>query len=37
VSSDWAAGCIAVATDAEIDQIAAWVDTHRVRAVRLDP
>ena len=37
VASDWTAGCIAVATDAEIDQIAAWVDAHRVRAVRLCP
>jgi murein L,D-transpeptidase YafK len=33
--SDWTAGCIAVASDAEIDQIAAWVRDHGVRTISI--
>lgn len=33
VSSDWTWGCIAVATDAEIDAVAAWVTATRVKRV----
>jgi hypothetical protein len=35
VRADWTAGCIAVATDDEIDEVAAWVRRHRVAGVRL--
>jgi len=35
VRSDWTAGCIAVATDDEIDDVAAWVRKHAVKDVRL--
>ena len=35
VSRDWTAGCIAVATDAEIESIAAWVRKQEVKDVRL--
>ena len=37
VASDWTAGCIAVATDDEIERIVAWVDARQVRTVRLVP
>ncbi len=33
VETDWTLGCIAVATDAEIDQVAQWVREHRVTRV----
>ncbi len=33
VASDWTWGCIAVATDAEIDAIAAWVNATKARRV----
>lgn len=35
VETDWTLGCIAVATDAEIDDIAAWVRRLRVTRVEL--
>jgi murein L,D-transpeptidase YafK len=35
VSQDWTAGCIAVATDTEIDIVAAWVRDQEVKNVRL--
>lgn len=35
VSQDWTAGCIAVATDAEIETVAAWVRKQEVKDVRL--
>jgi murein L,D-transpeptidase YafK len=35
VTRDWTAGCIAVATDEEIEQVAAWVREHGVKEVRL--
>jgi len=35
VGTDWTAGCIAVATDQEIDDIADWVRRREVKAVRL--
>jgi hypothetical protein len=35
VAQDWTAGCIAVATDAEIQAIAAWIRFHGVKHVRL--
>jgi L,D-peptidoglycan transpeptidase YkuD (ErfK/YbiS/YcfS/YnhG family) len=35
VRSDWTAGCIAVATDEEIDAVAAWIRKHAVKDVRL--
>jgi hypothetical protein len=35
VASDWTAGCIAVATDDEIDEIATWMRQRAVRGVRL--
>lgn len=35
VTRDWTAGCIAVATDEEIEQVAAWVRAHAVKEVRL--
>ena len=31
--SDWTAGCIAVSSDAEIDQIDAWVKAHQVKSI----
>jgi murein L,D-transpeptidase YafK len=37
VSRDWTAGCIAVATDEEIDAVAAWVRKQEVKDVRLVP
>ena len=37
IASNWTAGCIAVATDAEIERIVAWVEAHQVRTVRLVP
>lgn len=33
---DWTAGCIAVRTDEEIEQIAAWLRAHGGRQVRLE-
>jgi hypothetical protein len=35
VATDWTAGCIAVATDDDIEAIAHWVDDRGVRTVRL--
>ena len=35
VTRDWTAGCIAVATDEDIEQVAAWVREHGVKEVRL--
>jgi murein L,D-transpeptidase YafK len=35
VSQDWTAGCIAVATDEDIEAVAAWVRKHEVKNVRL--
>ena len=35
VVTDWTAGCIAVASDDDIERIVGWVNAHRVRAVRL--
>jgi murein L,D-transpeptidase YafK len=35
VMRDWTAGCIAVATDEEIEAVAAWVRKHGVKEVRL--
>jgi murein L,D-transpeptidase YafK len=37
VAQDWTAGCIAVATDAEIEAVAAWVRAREVKDVRLVP
>jgi len=37
VSRDWTAGCIAVATNEDIDAVAAWVRTREVKDVRLVP
>jgi murein L,D-transpeptidase YafK len=37
VAQDWTAGCIAVATDAEIEAVAAWVRKQGVKNVRLVP
>ena len=37
VARDWTAGCIAVATDADIDAVAAWVRAREVKDVRLVP
>ncbi len=37
VVEDWTAGCIAVATDADIDAVAAWVREREVKNVRLVP
>jgi murein L,D-transpeptidase YafK len=31
--SDWTSGCIAVSSDAEIDEIAAWVKEHQVQSI----
>jgi murein L,D-transpeptidase YafK len=36
VAQDWTAGCIAVATDADIDAVAAWIRKHEVKDVRLE-
>jgi murein L,D-transpeptidase YafK len=36
VAQDWTAGCIAVATDADIDAIALWIRKHEVKDVRLE-
>jgi murein L,D-transpeptidase YafK len=36
VAQDWTAGCIAVATDADIEAIAAWIRKHEVKDVRLE-
>ncbi len=33
--SDWTAGCIAVGSDAEIDEISSWVNRHQVRSVTI--
>ena len=35
VSQDWTAGCIAVASDAEIEAVAAWLRKQEVKDVRL--
>jgi len=35
VAQDWTAGCIAVATDAEIETVATWVRAQEVKNVRL--
>jgi hypothetical protein len=35
VSSDWTWGCIAVSSDAEIEQIAAWIREKRVARIEL--
>ena len=37
VAQDWTAGCIALATDADIEAVAAWVRRQEVRNVRLVP
>jgi L,D-peptidoglycan transpeptidase YkuD (ErfK/YbiS/YcfS/YnhG family) len=37
VAEDWTAGCIAVATDSDIDAVAAWVRAREVKDVRLVP
>ena len=37
VSRDWTAGCIAVATNEDIDAVAAWVRAREVKDVRLVP
>jgi murein L,D-transpeptidase YafK len=37
VEQDWTAGCIAVATDRDIDTVAAWVRAQGVKNVRLLP
>jgi murein L,D-transpeptidase YafK len=37
VADDWTAGCIAVATDADIEAVAAWVRARDVKDVRLVP
>jgi len=35
ISQDWTAGCIAVATDADIEAVAAWLRARDVKNVRL--
>jgi hypothetical protein len=35
VATDWTAGCIAVATNDDIEAIVRWLDQHGVRVVRL--
>jgi murein L,D-transpeptidase YafK len=35
VATDWTAGCIAVATNDDIEAIVRWLDTRNVRVVRL--
>jgi hypothetical protein len=37
VREDWTAGCIAVATDADIEAVAAWIRKREVKDVRLLP
>ena len=37
VSQDWTAGCIAVASDADIETVATWVRKQEVKNVRLVP
>jgi murein L,D-transpeptidase YafK len=34
-TSDWTAGCVAVGSDAEIDEIAAWVRAHAARVIEI--
>jgi murein L,D-transpeptidase YafK len=34
-ATDWTAGCIAVASDAQIDEIAGWVHDHGVRLIEI--
>jgi murein L,D-transpeptidase YafK len=36
VAQDWTAGCIAVATDDDIEAVASWIRKHRVKDVRLE-
>jgi len=36
VAQDWTAGCIAVATDADIEAVADWIRKHGVKDVRLE-
>ena len=36
VAQDWTAGCIAVATDDDIEAVAAWIRKHGVKDVRLE-
>jgi len=36
VAQDWTAGCIAVATDDDIEAVAAWIREHGVKDVRLE-
>jgi len=36
VAQDWTAGCIAVATDDDIEAVAAWIRKHGVQEVRLE-
>ena len=36
VAQDWTAGCIAVATDDDIEAVAAWIRKHAVKDVRLE-
>lgn len=36
VASDWTLGCVAVATDAEIDAIAAWQRAKRAAVIQID-
>lgn len=36
VAQDWTAGCIAVATDPDIEAVAAWIRKHEVKDVRLE-
>jgi len=36
VAQDWTAGCIAVATDADIEAVADWIRKHEVKDVRLE-
>jgi len=36
VAQDWTIGCIAVATDEDIEAVAAWLRKHEVRNVRLE-
>jgi murein L,D-transpeptidase YafK len=37
VAQDWTAGCIAVATDADIEAVSDWVRQRQVKDVRLVP
>jgi murein L,D-transpeptidase YafK len=36
VAQDWTAGCIAVATDDDIEAVAAWIRKHGIKDVRLE-